>query len=391
MTLRGLLKFNSDRPPDADRGGRAGQRDRQAVLHRRDELRLHQPRGAPDPGHRHEPAGRQVQHRRGRGGQGAALRPRAPLGGQAGRLGPVRRHVGLPDQRRRHPDQDGPGRQARRGRPAARPEGLPVGGQDPALDARRRPDLAAAAPRHLLDRGPQAAHPRPEVRQPVRAGARQARGRGGRGHGRGRRLQGQGRRGADLRPRRRHRCGAADLAQARRRALGARPGRDPADAAAQRAARPDRRAGRRPAQDRPRRHHRRPAGCRGVRLRDGPAGGQRLHHDAGLPPRHLPGRRRHPEPGAALEVLRQARVRRQLLRVHRRGGPRAPGGAGLPEHRRGRRPRRGAGHHPGGGALEGARAGPAADPAPARAARGHRRCTTPRSRTTRSSSRWTRC
>ena len=40
----------------------------------------------------------------------------------------------------------------------------------------------------------------------------------------------------------------------------------------------------------------------------------RLHHDAGLPPGHLPGRHRHPEPGAAREVHRQARVRRELLR-----------------------------------------------------------------------------
>ena len=31
----------------------------------------------------------------------------------------------------------------------------------------RRPHLAAAAPRHLLDRGPGAAHPRPEERQPA--------------------------------------------------------------------------------------------------------------------------------------------------------------------------------------------------------------------------------
>jgi glutamate synthase domain-containing protein 2 len=34
---------------------------------------------------------------------------------------------------------------------------------------------AAATPRHLLDRGSQAADPRPEVRQPVGPGARQAR------------------------------------------------------------------------------------------------------------------------------------------------------------------------------------------------------------------------
>ena len=38
--------------------------------------------------------------------------------------------------------------------------------QDPLLHARRRADLPAAAPRHLLDRGHQAAHPRPEERQP---------------------------------------------------------------------------------------------------------------------------------------------------------------------------------------------------------------------------------
>ena len=75
----------------------------------------------------------------------------------SGRFGVTQR---VPDQRRRHPDQDGPGRQARRGRPAARPQGLPVDRRDAALDARRRAHLAAAAPRHLLDRGPRAAHPR---------------------------------------------------------------------------------------------------------------------------------------------------------------------------------------------------------------------------------------
>ena len=38
----------------------------------------------------------------------------------------------------------------------------------------RRADLAAAAPRHLLDRGHQAAHPRPQERQPAGAHPRQA-------------------------------------------------------------------------------------------------------------------------------------------------------------------------------------------------------------------------
>ena len=65
--------------------------------------------------------------------------------------------------------------------------------------------------------------------------------------------QGARRRRAHLRPRRRHRRGAAHVDQARGRAVGARPRRDAADAAAQRPARPHRRAGRRPAEDRPRR------------------------------------------------------------------------------------------------------------------------------------------
>ena len=39
-------------------------------------------------------------------------------------------------------------------------------------DARRGADLAAAAPRHLLDRGPQAADPRPALREPVARGSR---------------------------------------------------------------------------------------------------------------------------------------------------------------------------------------------------------------------------
>ena len=50
-------------PADPDRRGRAGLRDRQAVLHRRDVLRVHLEGGPRDPRDRDEPAGRQVQHR----------------------------------------------------------------------------------------------------------------------------------------------------------------------------------------------------------------------------------------------------------------------------------------------------------------------------------------
>ena len=59
------------------------------------------------------------------------------------------------------------------------------------LDRGRRPDLAAAAPRHLLDRGSQAADLRPPLRQPDRERVGQARQRGRRRHGRLGRRQGQ--------------------------------------------------------------------------------------------------------------------------------------------------------------------------------------------------------
>ena len=125
---------------------------------------------------------------------------------QAGRVGAVRRHERVPGQRPRAPDQDGPGREARRGRPAAGLQGLPVDREDPALDAGRGPDQPAAAPRHLLDRGPQAAHPRPQERQPRRADQREAGRRGGRRDGGRGRRQGARGRDPDLGPRRRDRA-----------------------------------------------------------------------------------------------------------------------------------------------------------------------------------------
>ena len=48
---------------DRHRPGRAGQRDRQTLLHRGDELRLDLPGGARDAGDRHEPARRTLEHR----------------------------------------------------------------------------------------------------------------------------------------------------------------------------------------------------------------------------------------------------------------------------------------------------------------------------------------
>ncbi len=132
-----------------------------------------------------------------------------------------------------------------------------------------------------------------------RAHQREARGRGRRRHGRRGRVEGEGRRRAHQRRRRRHRRLAADVDQARRHPVGARPRRDAADARRQRPARPHPRRDRRPAEDRPRRRRRGAARRRGVRLRVVRARRVGLHHDARLPPEHLPGRHRHAGPAAA--------------------------------------------------------------------------------------------
>ena len=214
---------------------------------------------------------------------------------QAGRQWALRRDERVPGQRRRPADQDGAGRQARRRRSAAWPQGVSVDRRDPAFHAGRRADLAAAAPRHLLHRGPGAAHPRPEERQPAGAGARQTRGRGRSRHRGGWRVESARRRRADLRAGRGDRCITADQHQACWRAVGTRARRDAADTAAQWPAGPDSRASRRPAEDRPGCDHRGTARRRGVRLRHRAARGGRVRADAGLPSGHLPGRRRHSE------------------------------------------------------------------------------------------------
>ena len=72
---------------------------------------------------------------------------------QAGRVRPLWRDERVPGQREGNADQDGAGRQAGRGRPAARQQGVSVDRQDAALHAGRRADFAAAASRHLFDRG----------------------------------------------------------------------------------------------------------------------------------------------------------------------------------------------------------------------------------------------
>ncbi len=106
----------------ADRGGRAGRRNREAFQDRRDVIRLDQQGSARKPGDRDEPDRRQEQHRRGWRGprplQARSQRRLAPQRDQAGRLGALRRDQPLPGQRRRAANQDGAGRETGRGRPA---------------------------------------------------------------------------------------------------------------------------------------------------------------------------------------------------------------------------------------------------------------------------------
>ncbi len=201
-------------------------------------------------------------------------------------------------------------------------------------------DLAAAAPRHLLDRGPQAADLRPALLEPARAGLGQARLRGRRRHRRGRSRKGQRRSRADRRSRRRHRRLAAQLDPVGRRPLGDRSRRDAADAAQERPAPADHRADRRSAEDRPRRCRGRDARRRRVRLLDRPADRHRLHHDARLPSQHLPGRHRDAGSRAAQALRGEAGARRQLLLLRRRGTARDHGWARHPHGRRADRPQR---------------------------------------------------
>ena len=75
-TLRGLLRLREGLQPALVGGrGRAGVRDREALRHGGDVLRVDLGRGARDAGHRHEPPGREVQHRRGRARTPSATSP----------------------------------------------------------------------------------------------------------------------------------------------------------------------------------------------------------------------------------------------------------------------------------------------------------------------------
>ena len=207
--------------------------------------------------------------------------------------------------------------------------------------ARHRPDLAAAAPRHLFDRRPRAADLRPEAGQSEGAGVGEAGLARGRRHDRGRRGQGRRRPDHDLRPRRRHRREPAVVDPLCRHAVGTGPGRGAAGAARQRPARARHRAGRRRPQDRARRDQGRVARRGEFRLRHRADDRARLQVPAHLPPQQLRHRRGDAGRAPACEPLhRPAGARRELLPRRRRGSARAAGAAGRAHARRDRRPHR---------------------------------------------------
>ena len=255
----------------------------------------------------------------------------------SGRFGVTRR---LPAFRKGDPDQDGAGRQARRGRAPAGGKGHRGRGADALLHAGRVPHLPAAAPRYLLHRGPCRTHLRPAMRQRGGAHHRQARLLGRRGHHRQRRSQGRGQGHPHLRRRGRHRGRANEQRPPRGPALGNRAGRGASGALPQRPA-PVRDAGdRRQADERPRCRRRPAAGRGGIRLRHCAARGPGLPHDARLPPGNVSLRHRHAGTQTAQPLHRQAGICGTIHALHRRSVARDHGAAGRAHGGTTRGPRR---------------------------------------------------
>ncbi len=277
---------------------------------------------------------------RGRRGSGA-LRHRAHEQDQAGGLGPIWRHAGIPDQRRGAADQGRPGRQAGRGRPIARAQGR-RDHRAPALRASgHRTDFAAAAPRHLLDRRSGAADLRSQGNQSAGAGLGQAGiARGCRHH---RRWRGQGLCRSDhhLRARRWHRCQSAVVDQVRRHAVGARLVGGASDAQAQRLAPQSAAADRWWPEDRPGRAQGGSAGRREFRLWHRADGGAGLQVPAHLSSEQLRHRDCHSIAGAAQGALRRlAGDGRTLFPFRGDGSARVAGGPWPAVARRVDRPHR---------------------------------------------------
>ena len=329
------------RDPDPVERGGIRPLDRAAVRGLGDERGCPVAGGPPGADDR-DPAGRRRgEHRRGRRGP-RLVRPRperraARCADQAGRLGAVRRLSPVPRPRRPAGDQDRPGLEARRGRPAARPEGDRVHRRAPSRPAWAVADQPAAPPRHLLDRGPGPADRGPAGHQPGREGRRQARRLARRRDDRGGRRQGRGRLRPPVGAFGRHRRLAAVVDQACRRAVGAGPRGGPPGPAPEQSPRPDGASNRRRAPDGARPAHCRAPGGGGVRLRDRDARRDRLRHGPPVPPRYVPDRHRHAARGPPGQVHRHAGAGRAVRAGPCRGPAAGAGGHRRPKRRRGGR------------------------------------------------------
>ncbi len=153
LTIRGLFRLkpaeeDGRRPVPLDEVEPASSH-RQAVLDRRHVVRLDLARSPHDPRDRDEPHRRQVEHRRGRRGDGPLQahgeRRLDAQRDQAGRLGAVRRHGGVSRQLRHDADQDGAGRKTRRRRPIARSQGRRGDRQSASFDPGCGPHFPTAA------------------------------------------------------------------------------------------------------------------------------------------------------------------------------------------------------------------------------------------------------
>ena len=322
---RDLLELVPAGDAGAARRGRAGRVDRAPVLGRRDVARRALGRGARDDRDRAQPP-RRAARTRGEGGEDPE-RYRDERNSKikqiaSGRFGVTRRVRGV---RRGAPDQDRAGLEARRGRPDPGAQGHRRDRAPAPHAARRVADLAAAAPRHLLDRGPRPARSSTCARSTrtrtisvklvseagvgvVAAGVAKA-------HADVVHVA-----GAD------GGTGASPLAvdQARGRAVGARARRDAAGARRERPARPRARARRRRLQDRPRRRRRRAARRRRVLVRHRAPARRGLPDGALVPPRHVPGRDRDASgPSCARSSPATPEMVEAYLLLRRRGGARA--------------------------------------------------------------------
>jgi hypothetical protein len=172
-TPRDALRVHRPRTIHRPRERRKRAIDRATVRRLGDERWGAVARSPPGPDDR-DPARRRVgEHRRGRRGPGLVRRRHgwssARCSDQAGGLCPVRRHGRIPGTGRPARDQDRARLEAGGGRPAAGSQGDRVHRRPQAGPGRPELHQPAAAPRHLLDRGPRPTHRRPPSHQPLRS------------------------------------------------------------------------------------------------------------------------------------------------------------------------------------------------------------------------------